>query len=344
MRRSARALAALLVVTFAGAPLDSRARAQGVADFYKGRTVEIVVGWSAGAGYDVYARFLARHMARHIPGNPSVVVQNMAGAASLRATNYIYNVAPKDGSAFGMIGRGTAFDPLLLPGTPAQFEAAKFGWIGSMNDEVSVCVAWEEPTVTRLEDVLTKELVIGGSGPSSDTDQFPLLMNRTLGTKFRIIPGYPGGNDINLAMQRGEVKGRCGWSWSSIRVTHPEQYRTKVFRVLVQLGLSKHPDLPDVPLIMDLAKTDEQRQMYKLVFARQVMGRPFLAPPGIPPDRLAALRKAFMDTMADPEFLGEADRMKLEITPVDGAKVQSLVEEIYRQSPEIARKTGAALQ
>lgn len=344
MRRSARALAALLLVTIAGAPLDSRARAQGVADFYKGRTVEIVVGWSAGAGYDVYARFLARHMARHIPGNPSVVVQNMAGAASLRATNYIYNVAPKDGSAFGMIGRGTAFDPLLLPGTPAQFEAAKFGWIGSMNDEVSVCVAWEEPKVTRLDDVLTKELVIGGSGPSSDTDQFPLLMNRTLGTKFRIIPGYPGGNDINLAMQRGEVKGRCGWSWSSIRVTHPEQYRTKVFHVLVQLGLSKHPDLPDVPLIMDLAKTDEQRQMYKLVFARQVMGRPFLAPPGIPPDRLAALRKAFMDTMADPEFLGEADRMKLEITPVDGAKVQSLVEEIYRQSPEIARKTGAALQ
>ncbi len=344
MRRTARALTALLLVVTVGALVASRVHAQGVADFYKGRNVEIVVGWSAGAGYDVYARFLARYMGRHIPGNPSVVVQNMAGAASLRATNYIYNVAPRDGSVFGMIGRGTAFDPLLLPSTPAQFEAAKFGWLGSMNDEVSVCVAWEEPAVTRLEDVLSKELVIGGSGASADTDQFPLLMNRTLGTRFRIIPGYPGGNDINLAMQRGEVKGRCGWSWSSIRVTHSEQYRNKVFHVLVQLGLAKHPDLPDVPLIMDLAKSEEQRLMYKLVFARQVMGRPFLAPPGLPADRLAALRKAFMDTMADPEFLGEAARMKLEITPVDGARVQALVEEIYRQSPEIARKTGAALQ
>ncbi len=343
MRRSARALIALLV-TICGSHLARTADAQGLAEFYKGRNVEIVVGWSAGAGYDVYARFLARYMGRHIPGNPSVVVQNMAGAASLRATNYIYNVAPKDGTSFGMIGRGTAFDPLLLPSTPAQFEAAKFGWLGSMNDEVSVCVAWGEATVTKLEDVLTRELVIGGSGPSSDTDQFPMLMNRTLGTKFRIIPGYPGGNDINLAMQRGEVKGRCGWSWSSIRVTHPDQYRSKVFSVLVQLGLSKHPDLPDVPLIMDLAKSDEQRQMYKLVFARQVMGRPFLAPPGLPVERLAALRKAFMDTMQDPEFLAEAARMKLEITPVDGAKVQALVEEIYRQPPEIARKTGAALQ
>ncbi len=340
----ARALFALALATLASAGRSSPVEAQDVADFYKGRNVEIVVGWSAGAGYDVYARFLARYMGRHIPGNPSVVVQNMAGAASLRATNYIYNVAPKDGTAFGMIGRGTAFDPLLIPSTPAQFEATKFGWLGSMNDEVSVCVAWAEPTVTKLADVYSKELVIGGSGPSSDTDQFPLLMNRTLGTKFRIIAGYPGGNDINLAMQRGEVKGRCGWSWSSIKVTHPEQYRTKVFNVLVQLGLSKHPDLPDVPLIMDLAKSDEHRQMFKLVFARQVMGRPFLAPPGVPADRLAALRKAFMATMTDPEVLAEAARMKLEITPVDGAKVQSLVEDIYRQPREIARKTGAALQ
>ena len=344
MKRSVRVLFALLIGTFAGAHHGTTAQAQGVADFYKGRNVEIIVGWSAGAGYDVYARFLARYMGRRIPGNPSVIVQNMAGAASLRATNYIYNVAPKDGSAFGMIGRGTAFDPLLIPSTPAQFEAAKFGWLGSMNDEVSVCVAWAEPTVTSLDDVFTKELVIGGSGPSSDTDQFPMLMNRTLGTRFRIIPGYPGGNEINLAMQRGEVKGRCGWSWSSIRVTHPEQHRSKVFHVLVQLGLSKHADLPDVPLIMDLAKSDEQRQMFKLVFARQVMGRPFLAPPGLPADRLAALRKAFMETMADPEFLAEAARMKLEITPVDGAKVQALVEAIYRQPAEIARKTGAALQ
>ncbi len=341
MRRWARALLASAAV--AGVPAVG-VQAQSADEFYKGRNVEMIVGWSAGAGYDVYARFLARYLGRHIPGQPNIIVQNMSGAASLRATNYLYNVAAKDGTVIGMIGRGTAFDPLLLPSTPAQFEAAKFGWLGSMNDEVSVCVSWGEPGIARLEDVYAKELVIGGSGPSADTDQFPTLMNRTLGTRFRIIPGYPGGNEINLAMQRGEVKGRCGWSWSSVRVTHPEQYRTKVFHVLVQLGMAKHPDLPDVPMIMDLAKTEEQRQMFKLVFARQVMGRPFLAPPGLPVDRLATLRAAFMATLADPEAMAEAARMRLEITPVSGEKVQALVEDIYRQSPEIARKTGAALQ
>ena len=227
MRRFAKVLVALAGGAFSATP----SAAQGTADFNKGRNVELIVGWSAGAGYDVYARFLARYLGRHIPGSPGVVVQNMSGAASLRSANYLYNVAAKDGSVIGMIGRGTAFDPLLLPATPAQFEAAKFGWLGSMNDEVSVCVAWGEPGVSSLEDVYTKELVIGGSGPSADTDQFPNLMNRTLGTKFRLIPGYPGGNEINLAMQRGEVKGRCGWSWSSVRVTHPEQYRTKAFQV-----------------------------------------------------------------------------------------------------------------
>ncbi len=336
------ACVALFATPFGSAQAQSNP--QPMAEFYKGRNIEFIVGWSAGAGYDVYARFLARYIGRHIPGNPSVVTQNLSGAASLRATNYLYNVAAKDGTVFGMIGRGTAFDPLLLSNAAAQFEAAKFNWLGSMNDEVSVCVAWGEPGVTKLDDVYTKELIIGGSGPSADTDQFPQLMNRMLGTKFKIIPGYPGGNEINLAMQRGEVKGRCGWSWSSVRVTHPEQYRTKAFHVLVQLSLSKHADLPDIPLVMDLAKNDEQKQMFKLVFARQVMGRPVLAPPGVPGDRLAALRKAFMDTMKDPEFLAEAARTKIEITPVSGEAVQKLVEEIYAQPREIARKTGDALK
>ena len=336
------ASAALAVLT--SYPAAWQASAQAPAEFYKGRNIEMIVGWSAGAGYDVYARFLARHMGRHIPGQPGVVVQNMAGAASLRSANYLYNVAAKDGTVIGMVGRGTAFTPLLLPSTPAQFEAARYNWIGSMNDEVSVCVAWGEPGITSLNDAKSKELIIGGSGPSADTDQFAYLLNRTLGTRFKVIPGYPGGNDINLAMQRGEVKGRCGWSWSSIKVTHPAEYQNKVFHVLVQLSLSKHPDLPHIPLIMDLATSDEQRQMFKLVFARQVMGRPVLAPPGVPADRVAVLRKAFMDTMKDPEFLAEANRTKIEITAVSGDSVQNLVDEIYRQPREIAEKTGAALQ
>ena len=319
------------------------ASAQSPAEFFKGKSVEIIVGWSAGAGYDVYARFLARHLGRHIPGAPAVVVRNMEGAASLRAANYIYNLAPRDGTAIGMVGRGTAFDPILTK-APAQFEAAKYNWIGSMNDEVSVCVAWGAPGITTLDDVYTKELVIGGSGASSDIDQFAVLLNRTIGTRFKIISGYPGGNDINLAMQRGEVKGRCGWSWSSIIVTHPEQYKTRQFHVLVQMSLAKHADLPDVPFVMDLAKSEEQRQIFRLVFARQVMGRPFMAPPAVPADRVAALRAAFMATMADREFLDEARKTKIEITPVSGETVQKLVEDIYAQPAEIARKAAAMLE
>ena len=340
-RRAACVMLTWLMAATAGAGAGA-AQTQPASDFYKGRTIELIVGWSAGAGYDVYARFLARHMGRHIAGAPAIVVQNMTGAGSLRSANHLYNVAAKDGTVIGMIGRGTAFDPILIS-TPAQFEAAKFNWLGSMNDEVSVCVAWHDSGVTRLEDLFTRELVIGGSGPSADTDQFAHLMNRVIGTKLKIIPGYPGGNDINLAMQRGEVKGRCGWSWSSIVATHGEDYRKKTFHVLVQMSLSRHKDLPDVPFIMDLAKTEEQRQIFKVVFARQVMGRPFLAPPGVPADRVAALRKAFMDTMTDKEFLAEAAKLKIEINAVSGERVQQLVEEIYAQPREIAKKAGAAL-
>src|SRR5215475_12794910 len=248
----------------------------------------------------------ARYMGRFIPGNPTIVPKNMPGAGSLVLANWLYNVASKDGSAFGMIGRGTAFDP-LLGSTKAQFDAAKFNWIGSMNDEVSVCVAWHTSGIVKLEDVTQKELTIGGTGPAADTDQFPKVLNATLRTKFKIIPGYPGGNDIDLAMERGEVMGRCGWSWSSVVATHKAWVDDKKINILVQLSLTKHADLPNVPLVMDFAKTDEERQIFRLVFARQPMGRPFLAPPGVPAERTASLRKAFMDTMKDPAFLAEAD-------------------------------------
>jgi tripartite-type tricarboxylate transporter receptor subunit TctC len=310
------------------------ARAQNPADFY-GRNVDLYVGYSAGGGYDVYARLLSRHMARFVPGSPTIVPKNMPGAGSLLLANWLYNVAPKDGTAFGTIGRGTAFDP-LLGSTKAQFDAAKFNWIGSMNDEVSVCVAWHTSGITKLEQVEQKELTVGGTGPAADTDQFPKVLNATLGTKFKLVAGYPGGNDVDLAMERGEVMGRCGWSWSSVVATHQQWIDEKKINVLVQLSLSKHPDLPNVPLVMDFAKTDEEKQIFKLVFARQPMGRPFLAPPGIAADRVAALRKAFMDTMKDKEFLAEAEKMRLEINPVSGAAVQGIVQEVYRTPKSVA--------
>src|SRR6516165_4077253 len=315
--------------------LGAAAQAQSPADFYKGKNVDLTIGYSAGGGYDVYARLLARHMGRFIPGNPAIVPKNMPGAGSLVLANWLYNVAPKDGTAFGTIGRGTAFDP-LLGSTKAQFDASKFNWIGSMNDEVSVCVAWHTTGITRLEQVMQKELTVGGTGPAADTDQFPKVLNATIGTKFRIVTGYPGGNEIDLAMERGEVMGRCGWSWSSVIATHKHWFDERKINVLVQLSLNKHDDLPNVPLVMDFARTDEERQIFKLVFARQPMGRPFLAPPGIPADRTAALRKAFMDTMKDPGFLAEAEKMKLEINPVSGDAVQKIMQEVYQTPKAIA--------
>ncbi len=319
------------------------AQAQSPADFYKGKNVELYIGYSVGGGYDLYARVLARHLGNHIPGNPTIVPKNMEGAGSLRLANWLYAVAPKDGTVFGTIGRGTGFDP-LLGHKGAQFDASKFTWIGSTTNEVSVCVSWTGSPVTTFDDLLTKELTVGGTGAAADTDQFPRVLNGVLGTKMKIVSGYPGGNDVGLAMERGEVKGRCGWSWSSVKSTHPDWVRDKKINVLVQLALDRHPDLPDEPLVIELAKTDEQKQVLKLIFARQVMGRPYLAPPGIPQDRADALRKAFMDTMQDPDFIADAEKSQLEINPVPGETLQKLVAEIYQTPPAVAQQAAALLK
>ena len=317
------------------------AAAQSPADFYKNRNIDEYIGYSTGGAYDFYARAIARRMGAHIPGNPTLVPRNMDGAGSLRLAIWLYRVAPQDGSAFGTFGRGLAFDPLLI-GKGDQFDAQKFNWLGSANNEVSVCVAMKDSGITKFEDLFTKELAVGGTGTSADTDQFPRVLNNVLGTHFKIIEGYPGGNDVVLAMERGEVKGRCGWSWSSVKTTHKDWLDDKRMIVLVQLSLTKHPEMPDVPLVTDFAKTDEQRAILKLMFARNVMGRPYLAPPNLPPDRLATLRQAFMDTMKDKEFLAEADKTELEINPVSGEDVEKLVKEVYATPPDIIAKAKAA--
>jgi tripartite-type tricarboxylate transporter receptor subunit TctC len=321
----------------------SGGHAQSVADFYKGKNVELYIGYSTGGAYDLYARLIARHLGKHIPGNPNVIPKNMTGAGSLVLANWLYNVAPKDGTAMGTIGRGTAFDPIISnQGQKARFDGTKYTWIGSANNEVSICVAWHTSGITKFEDLLTRQLVVGGTSASADTDQFPKILNGVLGTKFKIVSGYPGGNEVGLAMERGEVQGRCGWSWSSVKSTHMQWYRDKQFHILVQLALEKHPDLPDVPLVVDLAKTDEQRKILELIFARQVMGRPYVAPPGVPADRATALRTAFMETMTDKDFLVDAEKAKMEITPVSGDQVDKLVKRIYATPPEVA-KTAATM-
>jgi tripartite-type tricarboxylate transporter receptor subunit TctC len=334
-----------LIVAFAAfaALAVSGAKAQSAAAFYAGKSIDLEIGYSVGGGYDLYARLLARHLGDHIPGHPTIVPKNMEGAASLRLANYLYAAAPRDGTVIGAVSRGAAFDP-LLDEKNAQFDASKFSWIGSANNEVSVCVALQSSGITRFDDVLTKPLTIGSTGVGDDTYQFPALMNAVLGTKFKIVTGYPGGNDITLALERGEVQGRCGWSWSSIKTTRPDWIVSKKIVVLAQMSLSKHPDLPDVPLIMDLAKTDEERLIFKLFCARQVMGRPYLAPPGVPGDRLAALRQAFNETMTDKAFLNEADATKFEINPVSGEQVEALVKEVYQTPPEVTKKAAAILK
>jgi len=335
--------ACLLAFAFAIGPLSTD-YAQAQADFYRGKTIDLMIGYSVGGGYDVYARLIAKHLGKHIPGNPTVTPKNMEGAGSLRLANWLYNVAAKDGHVFGTIGRGTGFDPLLGSKT-AQFDGTKFNWIGSANDEVSVCVVWNgRSKVTKFDDLLTQELAVGGTGAAADTDQFPRIINGVLGTKMKIITGYPGGNDVNLALERGEVDGRCGWSWSSVKSTRANWMGEKKITILMQLSLAKHPDLPDVPLIVDLAKNEEQRQILKLIFARQALGRPFLAPPGVPADRVAILRKAFMDTMADKEFLAEADKAQLEITPIAGEQIQKLVTEVYQTPAAVAHKAAEILR
>jgi tripartite-type tricarboxylate transporter receptor subunit TctC len=318
--------------------------AQSPAEFYKGKTVEIDIGFSVGGGYDLYARMIARHLGKHIPGNPAVVPKNMEGGGGLRLANWLYGAAPKDGTVIGATSRAMPFEP-LLGNKGAHYDGAKFTWIGSANDEVSVCVAWHTAGIAKWEDALTKELVVGSLGVADDTYQFPALLNGTLGTKFKMVTGYPGGNEVNLAMERGEVHGRCGFPWSTIKATRQSWVDEKKIHLLMQFSLAKHADLPDVPLVTDLAKTDEQRQVFRLIFGRQVLGRPYAAPPGVPKDRADALRKAFMETMVDKEFVAEVEKAKFEITPVQGDKIATLVQDIYATtSPAVAEKAGALIK
>jgi tripartite-type tricarboxylate transporter receptor subunit TctC len=334
---------ATLIGFFAISPIA--ARAETPAEFFQGKHIELDINSSVGGGYDFYARLLSRHLSQHIPGNPVIVPKNMEGASGMRLANWMYSAAARDGTVIGAMSRATAFEP-LLGNTAAQYDGTKFIFIGSANDEVSVCVAWHTSGIATWQDVLQRELVVGASGGvADDTYQFPALLKNMFGAKFKIVGGYPGGNEINLAMERGEVQGRCGIPWSTVKVTRHNWIDENKINLLMQFSLAKHPDLPNVPLVTDMAKTGEQRQILKLIFGRQVMGRPFALPPGVPQDRVEALRKAFMDTMSDKDFVAEADSMKLEVKAVSGEEIENLVNSIYQStSPEVARKATQMLK
>ena len=318
------------------------ARSQSVEEFYKGRTVNLVIGFSVGGGYDLYARHLARHIGRHIPGNPTILPQNMPGAGSLKAANFVYTAAPKDGSTFGTFSRTTGINPLLESG--ATFDGTKFSWLGSVTDDVSTCVTWHTSAVKTWKDFLEKPTTLGGQGPSSEPDIFARLYKNVFGAPIKLVAGYPGTNEISLAMERGEVDGLCGLSWSTIKTRHAAWLRDKKISLLVQAAFKREPEIDaGVPLVMDMTKDSEKLQILKLILAAQEMARPFAAPPGIPADRKAALVKAFDATMKDPEFLADAKKLNIDVNPVTAKALDELLAELYATPKDVVKKASEAI-
>jgi len=336
------------VAAFFSQIVSSSAPAQTIEEFYRGRTVELYVGVSVGGGYDSHMRVVARHIGKHIPGNPTIVPLNMVGAGSLKLTNWLYNAAPQDGSVFALVNRGIPLEPLvgITPQQNILFDAQRFTWIGSATNETSVCVAHERVGIDRFAQLYDKELIVGGVGAGVDADDFPRVLRGALGANFRVVSGYPGGNDTLFALERGEVDGRCGWSWSSVLSTHEAWIRDARLKVLLQMSQAPNAELTamGVPWVMDLAETAETRQILNLVFVRLAVGRPYIAPPNVPAERVEALRRAFDATMVDPEFLADANRARLEITPMTGEEAQALINQAYGTPQDIVDKTRAMLR
>jgi tripartite-type tricarboxylate transporter receptor subunit TctC len=318
------------------------AQAAGVEDFYKGKTVSLIIGYSVGGGYDLYGRLLARHMAKYIPGRPTIVPQNLTGAGSLRAASFLYSAAPKDGTVFGTFGRTIATNPLLMP-TGAPFDATKLTWLGSITNEVSTCVTWHTSPVKTWQDSLEKPINMGGEGTGADPDVYALLYKNVFGTKWKLVTGYHGTNDTMLAMERGEVDGLCGVSWSTLKSLHMQWLNDKKVNVIIQAALKKQPELADVPLASELVKDPEQLQILKLLLTTQEMARPFAAPPDIPADRKAALIAAFEKTMQDPEFLAEAQKLSMDVNPLDAKTMDQLLAELYATPKSVLEKAAQAM-
>lgn len=339
-RRRKIALGACMTISLAHL-LAQPARADDVEDFYKGKTVRILVGHSVGGGYDLYARLLARHLQKHIPGHPTIVPQNMTGAGGLRVTKFLYSVAPKDGTTLATFSRSIPTIPLLAP--PGDFDGRKFTWLGSMSGDTSLCLTGKSSAVRSWQDMLDKPSVMGGQSVGADSDIYARLYKNVLGAKIKLVSGYPGTTEITLAMLRGEVDGICGLSWGTIKVSHPEWHKEHAVNFLLQAGLRKNPDLDDVPFAMDLVKDEDKKQMLNLHFAPQAMGRPFAAPPDIPADRRAALIKAFDSAMKDPELLEEARRERMDIDPMTGPEIDQLLGQLYAIPADIVAKAAKAI-
>jgi tripartite-type tricarboxylate transporter receptor subunit TctC len=311
------------------------AQADPVADFYKGKAVTIVVSSSAAGGYDTIARAVARYMGRHLPGNPTFIVRNMPGAGGMSATNYLYNNAEKDGSVIALVQNNTPFEPLL--GTKeARYDPVKFNWLGSPSAETAMVLLWHTVPVNTVADLKAREVAVGVSGANSTPAFFARLLNATLGTRMKLINGYPGQNDVLLAMERRELDGHPSAFFSSVRSTRPTWLAQKIAKAIVQYGPERRVELPDVPFAPDLVANEEDRLVMQAAFAPLALGRPFLMPPGLPAERVAALRQAFAATMSDPDFLAEGERIGLDLSgPRTGEQIQAVMERTYRSPPGV---------
>ena len=320
------------------------AAAQSVEEFYKDKTLTIYVGLSAGGGYDTNARLVAKYIGRYIPGNPTVVVRNMPGGGGLVMTNYVANVAAKDGLHMGAPQRGIPFEPLLGDASHARFDPLKLNWIGSVNSDTSVAIATKKSGIKSWQDLKSRELIVAGTGIGTESVVAPYVLRNVLGLKFKVIAGYPGGSEMNLSMQRGETDGRGTYSWTSLKPQYNQFIRDEGMVILYQMGLKKHPDLKDVPLVIDLAENEEQKKLLELQFTAFELGRPLFVAEGVPADRLNALRRAFDKAMEDKELLADAEKQSLEVNPSTGEEMQDILKRVYATPKELVAKLQQASQ
>jgi tripartite-type tricarboxylate transporter receptor subunit TctC len=332
----------LLTAVLCGLTFLPPAWAQSVEDFYRGKKIDLIIGYSSGGTYDLYARLVARHLGNYIPGRPTIVARNMPGAASRTAAAYVYNIAPKDGTVLATADQSLSVQQ-AMGDKKMNFDTTRFIYIGNPNAENNTTVTWHTSGVKTIDDAKRKEITIGATG-SGTSVHYPKAMNALLGTKFKIIAGYPGGNDINLAMERGEVDGRGSNSWLSWKATRPNWLAEKKINILVQIGLHKAPDLPDVPLLTDLAVDEEDRAVLKLLSASAAVGRPIFTTPDVPVERVNALRDAFNRMINDPVFLEQAKKEHFEIEPVSGEDLQKIVADIVATPRPIAERLQKILE
>ena len=324
---NARRLSFPVVVSFAVLGSIGSPQAQSSDNFYKGKQIDIIVGSLAGGGYDQYARVLARYMPAHIPGNPQMVVKNNPGGGGRAAMNQVYNVSAKDGTVIGITTRNVTWDPLY--GEQVTFDPTKLSWLGSLNSDTSLCVVWHTTPHKTLEAMKANEVLMGSGGPTISDSVHVKVLNQIVGTKLKLVLGYKGSTDVHLALERGEVQGRCGLTWGSIQARYGHWMTEKKISLVAQFALTKNPEVPDVPFIMDLAQTSEQKQMIELLLAANEMGRPFFLPPGVPKDRIQTLQNALVATAKDPKFIAEADKQGMELQLMTGDEVERLVARVY---------------